>query len=101
MEPSQHGRPYYHPRAMDLDLCSLSTEKVVQLATSRLRATVLTSRGRLATWIDEKIASVVGSKLEHAATTFAESMDSEVVAHISVSSLVTCALCESGKIYYW
>ncbi|UXI21599.1 alkaline phosphatase tissue-nonspecific isozyme [Sarcoptes scabiei] len=102
---TQDGIVYYHPRTVSLGLLS---EKVVHLAASVIRATVVTDTDKVATWIDESI-QMVAWKLEHSATNtlFNDQLNSsssgcynKIIA-LYVSSLMSCVQLSSGTLYWW
>ncbi|THD21469.1 Hyperplastic disc [Fasciola hepatica] len=104
---------YYHPRVPSLDLLD---DRVVQLSGCSTRATVLTSSGKLATWMDESLtislplsssnspqSSSVHSGLlsfEHRATHFPDLRD-EVVVELRTAPLITVIRCLSGAVFWW
>lgn len=94
------GLVYFHPRAPSLGLLP---EKLTFLAASIIRATVVTATNKVATWIDESIASIA-YKLEHPIiNAFPESVSSKSlkITSLYVSSLMSCLRVHSGEIYWW
>jgi hypothetical protein len=91
-EPGEHA----HPRAAEL---GLTGESVIALDASYLRASVLTTSGKIASWLDPHIANHA-CRLEHSAQLFSE-LSGETVTELKVSSLFTVAITHSKKAYWW
>ncbi|XP_048590266.1 E3 ubiquitin-protein ligase UBR5-like isoform X2 [Nematostella vectensis] len=90
------GTVTFHPRARDL---ALAEEKVIAIAASSIRASVLTESGKVASWIDDSLAHVA-SKLEHSAQSFPELANDKIMS-IYACDLYTCAQTTSGALYWW
>jgi E3 ubiquitin-protein ligase EDD1 len=85
-----------HPKAAMLGLVA---EKIVGLSACVTHASVWTESGKVATFVDESVQSVAG-RMEHAALHFPEFQASKVTTLV-VSATITCALLESGALYWW
>ncbi|KAL8591738.1 hypothetical protein ACOMHN_032280 [Nucella lapillus] len=85
-----------HPKTASMALLG---EKIVGMAVCSIRASLLTESGKVATWLDESLCSV-SSRLEHPAQLFAE-FQTDRVAELHVCPLYTCALLDSGALYWW
>ncbi|XP_031552973.1 E3 ubiquitin-protein ligase UBR5-like isoform X3 [Actinia tenebrosa] len=90
------GSTVFHPRTRSL---GLADEKVVAISASTIRASALTETGKVASWIDETLASVAG-KLEHTAQNFNE-VTTEKITAIHTCSLYTCAQTATGALLWW
>ena len=120
MEHSESGSQslpvinHRHPRAGSL---GITHEKVVSLAGCITRASIMTSSGAIATWMDEMLLNLFHSaapassaaattataalmRLEHPATHFKE-LKSEVVTHLYTAPLITVVQCSSGSVFWW
>ena len=86
-----------HPRAAGLGLTG--SDRVVSLAASAIRASLVTESGRVATWLDETVSHVCG-KLEHPATVFPE-LGGERITSLHTCVLYTAVRTESGAIFWW
>nr|CDS34709.1 E3 ubiquitin protein ligase hyd [Hymenolepis microstoma] len=111
---SGHTVNHRHPRAANL---GISHEKIISLSGCITRASIITSSGAVATWVDEILtalfhsivpassavlnaASLALSRLEHPATYFSE-LKNEKVVHLSVAPLISVVQCASGDVYWW
>ncbi|KAL3282723.1 hypothetical protein HHI36_005894 [Cryptolaemus montrouzieri] len=97
-EPYKHpDNPYiHHPKTIPLSLIS---EKVIQLSACSTRCSVSTESGKVATWLDETLASA-SSKLEHPAQSFSEFQNDKILS-LHTCTLYSVARCESGALYWW
>lgn len=93
-----HENPsIFHPKTQSLNLIY---EKIVHLSATSIRCTVSTENNRVATWMDELLGSIAGSKLEHAATTFPE-FSCEKILSLYTCTLYTVARMEGSNLYWW
>ncbi|KAH3897177.1 hypothetical protein DPMN_021362, partial [Dreissena polymorpha] len=97
-EPFKHHENpnIHHPKTIAL---GLQHEKIVGLSACPVRASVFTESDRVATWVDDSL-TYVAAKLEHPAQTFPEFL-TDKIASLHTCSLYTCALLESGALYWW
>ncbi|CAG0918967.1 unnamed protein product [Notodromas monacha] len=89
-------RKVRHPKARSLNLVG---EKVTMISASLVRCSVVTETSKIATWLDESIASY-GGKLEHVAQVYPE-FQKESVTEIHTCPLYTCVRLKSGVFYWW
>ncbi|VDN98253.1 unnamed protein product [Rodentolepis nana] len=111
---SGHTVNHRHPRAASL---GISQEKIISLSGCITRASIITSSGAVATWVDEifsalfqsifpassavlNAASLALSRLEHPATYFSELKNEQIVL-LSVAPLISVVQCASGSVYWW
>lgn len=97
-EPYRHHENpnIYHPKTLILNLVY---EKIVHISATAIRCSVATEQNRIATWMDEQLGQA-GSKLEHAATNFAELASERIVA-LYTCTMYTLARTETGGLYWW
>lgn len=112
-ETSPRATVYFHPRLPSLDLLD---DRIIQLSGCATRATVLTSSGKFATWMDESLTLALPvstssssqsnnvhpglHSFEHRATHFTDLRD-EVVVELKTAPLITVIRCLSGAVFWW
>ncbi|CAG0886409.1 unnamed protein product [Darwinula stevensoni] len=100
-EPSPYKQPenpnVRHPKALFMGLVN---EKVTMIGASMIRCTVVTESGKVATWVDDTIASVASHRLEHPAQMYPEFVNDRIIS-LHVCHLYSCVRIESGNLYWW
>nr|XP_018673161.1 E3 ubiquitin-protein ligase UBR5 isoform X2 [Ciona intestinalis] len=93
-------KPYhetnFHPRTEFLEL---GEDKISFLATSSIRASVVTEGGAVATWMDETVCAHTGS-LESPRQP-SDSLRNEKVKSLCICPLYSAVLTEAGRVYWW
>jgi E3 ubiquitin-protein ligase EDD1 len=83
-----------HPKTLILKLFN---EKIRNLSANLIRASILTETNRLATWIDESLATPIHHKLQHSLQEFS----STHILDIQTSPLYTIFRTETNDLYWY
>jgi len=93
----ENNKNIFHPLAKNLRLVG---KHICMVDASSVRASVVTSDGCLATWVDESISPHCSEVLNVPATCY-DSMRHESIVKLNVCSMFSAVLCKSNVIYWW